>query len=106
MASLRGHPGSKVEVAAPIAIGESLSFDTVAGILAHGDAVVAAGELELGGVRRVDSAGIALLLELTRRAQKAGGRLRIRGARVQVRDLLRFFAVERLLDMEDDTGAP
>jgi phospholipid transport system transporter-binding protein len=78
-----------------------LSFGTVAAELAklrdaaHSGAGVF--ELDLSGVTRVDSAGLALLLELARLARAAGRELRLTGAPEQLRRLAGFFALSPLL---------
>lgn len=59
----------------------------------------AGGALDLSGVRRIDSAGAALLLELSRRAQARGGSLTLTNANAQVLGLLRFFKLDGLLDV-------
>lgn len=76
-----------------------LNLATVPGLLPQAAALAAAGELDLSGVRSVDSAGLAFLLELQRRARAAGGSLRLRGAGDRVRRLAVFFELEPLLDL-------
>lgn len=74
-----------------------LSFATVgAALAAHGGATV----LDLAAVSRVDSAGLSLLLELTRRAKARGAGLEIRNASEQVRGLASFFGVDSLLNFQ------
>lgn len=53
--------------------------------------------LDLSDVSRADSAGIALLLELQRRAHASGRSLRITGANEQLHGLIRFFGLEKIL---------
>lgn len=72
-----------------------LSFATVPALLRR---AAGAAELDLAGVTRADSAGLSLLLELTRRAGGKG--LRLRNANDQVRGLARFFGVDSLLDFQ------
>jgi phospholipid transport system transporter-binding protein len=58
-----------------------LGFDDAARLLAEGDAAFGAlkeAELDLAGVARVDSAGLALLLEWSLAARSAGHSLRYR----------------------------
>ena len=55
--------------------------------------------LDLSAVPRADSAGIALLLELHRRARARGRTLRISGANEQVSGLVRFFGLGHILDL-------
>ena len=54
-------------------------------------------ELDLSGVTRVDSAGLALLLELARAARKAGRDLRCTRAPEQLRRLAEFFGLTQVL---------
>lgn len=54
-------------------------------------------ELDLSGVTRVDSAGLALLLELARNARAAGRELKLIGAPEQLRRLAGFFGLTPLL---------
>jgi phospholipid transport system transporter-binding protein len=76
----------------------ALSFQTVPGLLtAKGDALAKAGTLDLAAVTHVDSAGIALLLELRRRA---AGQLTLTGAPPQMRALADFLGVSPLLGLE------
>lgn len=86
------------------AAGGELNFDTVTGWLERADALVSAGQVDLSGVSRADSAGLALLLELKRRSQAAGRALRIVGANAQVLGLARFFGLEQILDFEGETA--
>ena len=75
----------------------SLDFGSVNAALAEGAALVAGGTLDLSAVSRADSAGIALLLELTRLAQARGIQLKIQGANSQIRSLLTFFKLNEVL---------
>lgn len=54
-------------------------------------------ELDLSGVTRVDSAGLALLLELARQARARGRELRCTGAPAQLRRLAEFFGISAVL---------
>jgi phospholipid transport system transporter-binding protein len=78
-----------------------LSFATVVPALEGLRADVASGqgalELDLAGVTRVDSAGVALLLELARSARAAGRELRLVKPPEQLRRLADFFGVAPLL---------
>ena len=78
-----------------------LDFARVPRLLDGADALVAAGTLDLSGVRRADSAGLALLLELSRRARARGIELRLRGANEQVAGLARFFGLDKVLRYDD-----
>jgi len=77
----------------------TLSFSTAPALLAQADELIASGTLDLATVARADSAGISLLLELTRRAQKRGIQLKIVGANDQIRSLLKFFDLDAMLVM-------
>lgn len=75
----------------------ALGFSRVSAVLADSDRLVASGTLDLSAVSTIDSAGISLLLELSRRAGEAGKSLRIAGAGPQIRSLAEFFKVDTLL---------
>ena len=75
-----------------------LSFAQVPRQLRQAQELIAGGSLDLSRVSRADSAGLALLLELTRRSH---GALKIRGASEQVRQLARFFGLEQILHFEE-----
>jgi len=83
------------------ALSGELSFAQVPALLARARAEVEAGsgpiELDLSGVTRVDSAGLALLLELARAARARGRELRCRNAPEQLRRLAEFFGLAPLL---------
>lgn len=70
------------------------TLDTARAALADGQGPV---ELDLRGVTRVDSAGLALLLELARGAKAAGRELRLTHAPEQLRRLADFFGLSELL---------
>ncbi|MDP3295377.1 MAG: STAS domain-containing protein [Nevskia sp.] len=75
----------------------ALDFKHVPQWLAKARELAAAGELDLAGVTRADSAGLALLLELTRRAQALGKPLQLRNPPAQLIELSRFFGLDTLL---------
>ncbi|HEX7380604.1 MAG TPA: STAS domain-containing protein [Nevskiaceae bacterium] len=77
-----------------------LGFAEVETLVRHADAMVDRGTLDLAHVTRLDSAGIALLLELTRRARARGGAFKVEGVAPNVMALLRFFGVDALLDLD------
>ncbi|MDR3419601.1 MAG: STAS domain-containing protein [Nevskia sp.] len=77
-----------------------LSFATVPQLLRQADALLAGGILDLSRVTRVDSAGLALLLELSRRSKSRGARLGIRGADPQILRLAGFFGLDQVLHFE------
>ncbi|WP_273456402.1 STAS domain-containing protein [Nevskia ramosa] len=79
----------------------ALDFKHVPQWLDKAKELAAAGELDLAGVTRADSAGLALLLELTRRAQALGKPLQLRNPPAQLVELSRFFGLDTLLRFTD-----
>ncbi len=77
-----------------------LGFAQVPQLLPQAESLGAGGVLDLSGVDQVDSAGLALLLELSRRCKAKGGNLKIRGARPQVVRLAQFFGIDQILQFE------
>jgi phospholipid transport system transporter-binding protein len=86
-----------------ITLSGELNFATTPGALGQASAALGAADtsapiiLDLSGVTRADSAGLALLLELTRAAQARGGKLQIEKSPPQVRKLAEFFGLHGLL---------
>lgn len=80
-----------------------LSFATAKAALAEGRNAVGHGEgrveIDLAGVTRTDSAGLALLLELTRDARARKRELRFAHAPAQLRQLAEFFGVAEILGL-------
>jgi len=74
---------------------------SVPGRLAEADALARAGTLDLSGISHADSAGLAFLLELTRRARAAGMPLKLIGLPPQLRSLVSFFELEPLLPLSE-----
>jgi ABC-type transporter Mla MlaB component len=74
-----------------------LSFPRMRDWLAQADTLAAQAQLDLSRVTRIDSAGAAFLLELTRRARKKGHTLRLINAPAQVRGLLEFLQIDDVL---------
>ncbi|GAA3347068.1 hypothetical protein GCM10020358_60460 [Amorphoplanes nipponensis] len=77
-----------------------------------GDMIAAAAALEppllvvdLSGSPRIDASAIVMLLQTHRAMVCADGRLLLRGASAQVRRMLGLARVDRVLDVEDQTGA-
>ncbi len=68
-------------------------------VLAQAEAYAAAGEIDMAGIQRIDSAGLALMLELTRRAQRRGASLRFGNAPAQLAMLANFFELEGILTL-------
>lgn len=81
---------------APKLTGE-LSFTTVNQLLTSADSLIANDTLDLSSVTRCDSAGIALLLELQRRAQRAGRKLQLIGASPQLKQLIHSYTLNGIL---------
>lgn len=79
----------------------ALGFAGIEDVMAHSAAIVESGRLDLTAVNAIDSAGVSLLLELTRRGQAAGKPLQIRGANAGIRSLVEFFKVDSLLRFVD-----
>jgi len=83
------------------ALSGELSFAQVPQALAAARAALEQGqgpvEFDLSGVTRVDSAGLALLLELARLARERGRELRCARAPEQLRRLAEFFGLSTLL---------
>jgi len=69
-------------------------------LLKRADQLAATGTLDLSRVTRVDSAGLALLLELNRRCRARGGKLVLRGADERLLRLARFFGLDGILHFE------
>ena len=84
----------------PGALAGELNFARVPQLLAQAEALAAGGALDLGGVSQADSAGLALLLELSRRSKARGRQLSIRGANQQIVQLARFFGIDQILHFE------
>ncbi|MEX0606977.1 MAG: STAS domain-containing protein [Halofilum sp. (in: g-proteobacteria)] len=80
----------------------TLDFDSVPPLFAQTDELLAAGPvgLDLAGVEQANSAGVALLLEWRRVAQRRGVDLTLRGLPESVRRLAGLADVERLLTGE------
>lgn len=85
---------------ATAALSGELTFARVPQLLAQAEALGSGGVLELGGVSKADSAGLALLLELSRRSKARGQQLSIRGAGGQIVQLARFFGIDQILHFE------
>jgi phospholipid transport system transporter-binding protein len=85
------------------AISGELSFKNVATVLAGAREALAAGqgafEVDLGGVTRADSSGLALLLELAREARAADRDLRCLRVPEQLGRLAGFFGVTDVLSL-------
>lgn len=75
-----------------------LSFATVCKLLNDADSMISKDIIDVSGVTRCDSAGIALLLELQRRAQLKGRKLKFSGANEQLTKLIRSYALNGILE--------
>ena len=78
---------------------QRLDLASVPGLMARADALAASGTLDLSGVREVDSAGVAFLVDLQRRAQRQQRTLAFSGAGESLRRLATFFEVDTLLKL-------
>lgn len=76
-----------------------LGFTTVSGLLDNADSLISKDILDVSGITRCDSAGIALLLELQRRAQRQGRKLKFSGAPEQLTKLIRSYALNGILEV-------
>ncbi len=81
-----------------------LSFDTVPDLVRQGTALMARCSspvvVDLGDVRRTDSAGLALLVEWMREARRQGKDIRFRNIPEQMRALARVAEVESILPLD------
>ena len=77
-----------------------LNFARVPALYAQAEALSQASPLDLSRVTRADSAGLALLLELSRRAKARGIELKLIGAPRQVTALAGFFGLGAVLRFE------
>lgn len=85
-------------------ISGELSFDSVPGALRASVEPFAAGEaleIDLGGIVRADSAGIALLLEWMRRARRAGKTIRFSRVPAQMLSIIELGDLEELLPITE-----
>lgn len=81
-------------------LNESLTFASVPGLLRRAPEWVSSGHLDLSGVPRIDSAGLAFLVELVGRAKKQGKTLQLQSASPQIKGLAHFFGVDGLLQLD------
>lgn len=95
------HSTAGDEVLAPLQ--GRLGFAEVEPLVRRADALAQRGSLDLSRITRLDSAGIALLLELTRRARAHSRQLQIKGVAPNVLALLHFFGVDALLNLDIPT---
>ena len=74
-----------------------LGFAEVEALLSRADALASTPALDLSQVEQADSAGFALLLELTRKARAQGRSLTLTGASPRLRQLATFFGLDGIL---------
>jgi phospholipid transport system transporter-binding protein len=78
-----------------------LTLEGVPQLLARlGNGAAVRGDLDLAGITRADSAGVALLLELKRRARAAGTEVVFRNAPPQLAHLADFFRLNPVLHLD------
>ncbi|HKY90281.1 MAG TPA: STAS domain-containing protein [Nevskiaceae bacterium] len=77
-----------------------LTFPRMREWLERADELAAAGQLDLGRVEHADSAGVAFLLELTRRARSSGRDLVLANVGQDLRGLLEFLQVDDVLKLQ------
>lgn len=77
-----------------------LNFARVPALYAQADALGQTSPLDLSRVTRADSAGLALLLEISRRASARGLELKLTGAPQQLTALATFFGLGAVLRFE------
>lgn len=85
------------------AVAGELSFDTVPAVWQETRDWFAAGgvsAVDLVGVTRADSAGLAMLLEWLREAQRRGGRVSFDHVPEQIRALARLTGLASVLDLD------
>lgn len=76
-----------------------LTFASVRGWLDRADELAGAGRLDLARVSKVDSAGAAFLLELTRRARQRNQPLQFANASQSLRGLIEFLQIDDALKL-------
>lgn len=99
----RAAAGADVAVRADgvLAVSGVLTFDTVPGVLERTAPLVgAAATIDLAGVDRADSAGLALMVEWLRRARAAGRALEFTQIPEQVREIIRVNGLSRAFDVD------
>lgn len=71
-----------------------LSFATVNNLLNNAESLISSEILDLSGITRCDSAGVALLLELQRRADR---KLQLNGMSLQLKQLIHSYGLNGIL---------
>ena len=77
----------------------ALTLQTVPRQLHDADALATATDIDLREVTRIDSAALAFLLELTRRASVQGRALKFVNAPAKLRSLATFFQLDGVLSL-------
>ena len=80
-----------------------LTTRTTPALLRHAGDFISTGEVKLSAVTTADSAGVAFLLELKRKAIESGKPLRFSHCPAQLRGLVTFFELEEMLLSEGST---
>jgi phospholipid transport system transporter-binding protein len=81
-----------------------LTFATVSQFLERSDQLLDGGVLDMSRVTRADSAGLALLLELTRRQRAKGSELQVVRADPAIVRMAEFFGLDEVLRFQDGGG--
>lgn len=68
-------------------------------VLAAANDYIAAGSVDLAGITQIDSAAVALLLELSRRAKAQGKTLRFTAASPRLLTLVGFFELDSIISI-------
>jgi ABC-type transporter Mla MlaB component len=79
------------------AVDGPLTFATLGSHLRELDSVATDATLDLAGCTRIDSAGAAYLIERSRRARASGTALKIINANQQIKNLLSFFELDKVV---------
>lgn len=79
----------------------ALSFATASALLAQIEAAGESGHLDLSGVDRVDSAGVALLLAGLRAAHRHGVSFALHQPPRQLLTLLHFYGLDTMFERND-----
>lgn len=79
---------------------DALTFQNANAALEQGNAAIRAGEtvFDLGGVRSVDSSGVALLLAWQRRARDAGQKLTFINVPANIDALVNLYGLDGVLE--------
>lgn len=79
---------------------DALTFQNANAALEQGNAAIQAGEtvFDLGGVRAVDSSGVALLLAWQRRARDAGQKLTFINVPANIDALVNLYGLDGVLE--------